>query len=255
MQPDDQPIFLPNHRSSDDDSDSQIGPAKKRNRRKAAILDSDEDSRPAERVDDEEEEECLDDIQVILDEEEEAEEEYEDDDYENILESSDDEAEEETDDEEGVEKKKPKKGKSTKLEIKKALVSLCNEGKEAELMSAAGMNKKAYEELVSLREFVDWADLLTKIENSQLLSQDMIGSFSEYIKTQNVVSNIMDKCQAMSDKIKTSVKNLKEHREPRCLNKKLKLKPYQLVGLNYLVLMFNQRTNCILADEMYVRLA
>ena len=199
------------------------------------------------------EDECLDDIQVILDEdEEENEEEYEDDDYENILASSDEDAEEEELDDEEEDKKKPKKPKSAKLEIKKALVGLCNQGKELELMSVSGMNKKAYEELVSLREFVDWADLLTKIENSQHLSQDMIECFSDYIRTQNVVSNIMDKCQAMSDKIKASVRNLKEHREPRCLNKKLKLKPYQLVGLNYLVLMFNQRTNCILADEMYV---
>ena len=178
---------------------------------------------------------------MILDEED-----YTEDEYENLLSSSDDEAE--TDDEKG--EKKPKKGTSTKLEIKKALVSLCNEGKETELMSVAGLNKKVYDELVSLREFRDWADLKTKFENSEILSEDTIEIFTEYIKTNNVVSSIMDKCQAMSDRIKASVRNLKEHREPRCLNKKLKLKPYQLVGLNYLVLMFQQRTNCILADEM-----
>ena len=209
------------------------------------ILDSDDDSRqPTEKVNDEDEE-CMDDIHVILDEED-----YEEDDYENLMNSSDEEAEEEADVE--VEKKS-KKGKSTKLEIKKALVSLCNEGKEPELMSVTGMNKRAYEELISLREFQDWADLLTKIENSENLSTDTIECFSGYIKTRNVVSNIMDKCQTLSDKIKASVRNLKEHREPRCLNKKLKLMPYQLVGLNYLVMMFNQRTNCILADEMYVK--
>lgn len=60
----------------------------------------------------------------------------------------------------------------------------------------------------------------------------------------------MDKCQELSNRIKRSVSNLKEHREPRCLNKKLKLKPYQLVGLNYLVMMHKQNLNSILADEM-----
>lgn len=188
---------------------------------------------------------CPDDIQVILDEED-----YTEDEYENALASSDDEEdEEEADGEEGAKKPK-KKGQTTKLEIRKALVALCNEGKESELLSVAGMTKKACEELISLRVFTDWADLVTKIEKSENLSEDTLEIFSEHIKTQNVVSNIMDKCQALSDRIKASVRNLKEHRAPRCLNKKLKLKPYQLVGLNYLVLMFQQRTNCILADEM-----
>lgn len=127
---------------------------------------------------------------------------------------------------------------------------MCNEAKEAELLSIVGMNKKNYEEMISLREFKDWSDLLSKFEKSTNLSNDTIEYLSSYIKTKNAVSNIMNKCEELSNKIMQSVKDLKEHREPKCLNKKLKLKPYQLVGLNFLVLMFKQKVNCILGDEM-----
>ena len=180
---------------------------------------------------------------MILDEENQSDDDYESD--EDLLSSSSDENEEE-------DEKVPKKGKSRKLELRKALVNLCNEGKEAELLSITGMNRKIYDELVLLREFRDWSDLMYKLERSTSISTDIIEPLSDFIKTKSVITNIMDKCQDLSNKIKASVKNLKEQNTPRCLNKKLKLKPYQLVGLNYLVMMFKQKLNSVLADEMVI---
>lgn len=193
--------------------------------------------------------ECPDDIQVVLDEDGQSDEDYESD--ENILssESDDDEV-----DEDGNEVKVKKPAKQKKLLLKESLLLLCNEGKESELMSIASVNRKVYDELVSLREFKDWHDLITKFEQSINLGTELIERLTDYMKTKNVISNIMDQCQELSNKSKESVKNLKEHREPKCLNKKLKLKPYQLVGLNYLVLMFKQKTNCILAGNLGVRI-
>jgi len=223
------------NRFMSDDEDSNLTPAKKKSKKKKVVY-----------TDDESNNDQLDDIQVILDEDGQSDDNYESD--ENILSSSSDD--EEIDEEGSGEVKVKKAGKEKKLLLKESLVKLCNEGKESELMSIASINRKVYDELILLREFKDWHDLFTKFERSKNITTDVIERLSDYLKTKNVISNIMDQCQELSNKIKESVKNLKEHREPKCLNKKLKLKPYQLVGLNYLVLMFKQKMNCILADEM-----
>lgn len=60
----------------------------------------------------------------------------------------------------------------------------------------------------------------------------------------------MDECGKISESLSGTVDTLKEFQQPQILNKKMCLSNYQLIGLHWLVLMYEKKLNAILADEM-----
>ncbi|XP_078064934.1 SWI/SNF-related matrix-associated actin-dependent regulator of chromatin subfamily A containing DEAD/H box 1-like isoform X2 [Mustelus asterias] len=99
--------------------------------------------------------------------------------------------------------------------------------------------------------------MFKKFNRPNGLSEDLIWNCKMVIKEREVVLKLMNRCAEISQRLETQVTKITEdggsHRtieQPAILSKSLELKPYQLVGLNWLVLLNKHRVNGILADEM-----
>lgn len=145
---------------------------------------------------------------------------------------------------------------------KAAILSLFNDASVEDIQSMISISIKRVKNLVELRPFLDFSDLRMRLSQKQLLP--VIDSAKDIIYARSIVGNLLSKCQQISQKMQdqvtalidssndsksnTSVLELKT--QPECLNKNLSLKPYQLIGLNWLCLMHKEKINGILADEM-----
>ncbi|XP_028136056.1 SWI/SNF-related matrix-associated actin-dependent regulator of chromatin subfamily A containing DEAD/H box 1 homolog [Diabrotica virgifera virgifera] len=120
-----------------------------------------------------------------------------------------------------------------------------------ELQLISTCSKKKAEAIVDLRPFADWKDLITKIENSKNLGGDLLNYGQEVIHTRNNVKHLMKKCTNLAQQLERAVAagaGVKE--QPSILSSSLKLTSYQMVGLNWLAVLYSQGVNGILADEM-----
>merc|ERR1712051_1132321 len=78
------------------------------------------------------------------------------------------------------------------------------------------------------------------------------------LQMKSAVKKLMDKCQKITLKMEGVVERLTEGKagdmelteQPKMLNSSMTLNPYQMIGLNWLMLMHRQALNGILADEM-----
>jgi len=141
---------------------------------------------------------------------------------------------------------------------KKKVLKFFNEGGDQELTGIQGCNKKKVQEIVKLRPFEGWVDLVTKFQTTKQLNTDMLNSASDLLRMKSGVTSLMNKCQRITNKIEgivekltscsASMLELKE--QPKSLNQNFTLSVYQLIGLNWLMLMHRQSINGILADEM-----
>ncbi|XP_072394473.1 SWI/SNF-related matrix-associated actin-dependent regulator of chromatin subfamily A containing DEAD/H box 1 homolog [Diabrotica undecimpunctata] len=112
-------------------------------------------------------------------------------------------------------------------------------------------SKKKAEAIIDLRPFADWKDLVTKIENSKNLGGDLLNNGQEVITTRNNIRHLMKKCTNLAQQLERAVAagaGVKE--QPSILSSSLKLTSYQMVGLNWLAVLYSQGVNGILADEM-----
>ncbi|XP_067902102.1 SWI/SNF-related matrix-associated actin-dependent regulator of chromatin subfamily A containing DEAD/H box 1-like [Heterodontus francisci] len=113
------------------------------------------------------------------------------------------------------------------------------------------------QKITELRPFNNWEALFKKFNRSHGLCEDLIWNCKIVIKEREVVLQLMNRCAEISQRLEKQVTEITEaggsHRtieQPAILSKSLELKPYQLVGLNWLVLLNKHRVNGILADEM-----
>lgn len=131
------------------------------------------------------------------------------------------------------------------------VIDFLNTATIGELMAVRSLSAKKIEILTPLRPIGDWADLLTKINTSKLLSTDMLNATQEYLNQRNNLSRIMKKCNGLVKALEEAVaKGNKVVKQPALLNPEFKLADYQLVGLNWMAIIHAQRMNGILADEM-----
>jgi SWI/SNF-related matrix-associated actin-dependent regulator 1 of chromatin subfamily A len=84
----------------------------------------------------------------------------------------------------------------------------------------------------------------------------------EMLNARKIVNSLMQKCKQISNEVKrkiervvdTNLDNLEANhkliRQPKVLSTKMQLKSYQVIGMNWLILMHEQKLNSILADEM-----
>ena len=79
------------------------------------------------------------------------------------------------------------------------------------------------------------------------------------LKMRDAISKLMEKCEKITKKMEDMVEHLTESKDtanldlteqPKNITSHLRLTGYQMIGLNWLVLMHKQSLNGILADEM-----
>ena len=108
-------------------------------------------------------------------------------------------------------------------------------------------------------------DLQAKLAESKLAN--VITKAKDVIYARSIVTNLLTKCEKISKRMEDQVAKLIESNDtcinkavksnmlelktqPKNLNPSLSLKPYQLIGLNWLCLIHKENINGILADEM-----
>uniref|UniRef100_A0A674BNP3 DNA helicase n=1 Tax=Salmo trutta TaxID=8032 RepID=A0A674BNP3_SALTR len=120
-----------------------------------------------------------------------------------------------------------------------------------ELSLIAGCSVKKAKKIVELRPFNKV--LFTMMEKG--LSVELLLGCRVVLRERAVVQGLMSKCQNISGKMAKGVnqvidKGMGSVTQPSILNRKLKLKPYQLIGLKWLLLLHQHKLSGILADEM-----
>jgi len=141
---------------------------------------------------------------------------------------------------------------------KKKVLTFFNDGGDQELTGIQGCNKKKALEIVKLRPFEGWVDLVTKLQTSRQLNTEMLNSAVELLRMKSAITKLMNKCQKITAKMEGIVEQLTNcaqssldlQEQPKSLNPNFQLSVFQLIGLNWLVLMHKQSLNGILADEM-----
>ncbi|CAH1799314.1 unnamed protein product [Owenia fusiformis] len=145
---------------------------------------------------------------------------------------------------------------------KEMVLSFFNDAQLEELMIVPGCSRKKADVLVSLRPFEDFDDLTTKVEENKTITDNILAGCKDFIKIRNQVKSLMQKCESISTSLEDVVNSImgkmemdnpltyQISKQPALLNKRLQLKDYQLIGLNWLLLMHKQHLNGILADEM-----
>lgn len=145
--------------------------------------------------------------------------------------------------------------------VKEVIVSFFNDASVEELMTLPGCSKKKSEIIFSSRPFDGWESLVLKFTTTKGLSYEMISGCKEVIKMREVVIRLMQRCEKISSGMEEVVNNLLHSsteledgdqitKQPSNLNQNFQLKPFQMVGLNWLKIMHTQDLNGILADEM-----
>ena len=139
-----------------------------------------------------------------------------------------------------------------------------------EIQLVQGLSRKKADLIIPLRPFANWMDIVLKFKTEKGLNENHLVEAKGVIDQQTTLTNFLEKCESIGLEIEESVRNLcnrqsldKEDNEdvddddqiqivkqPQLLNSDFKLKPYQIIGLNWLYVMFKNNTNAVLSDEM-----
>jgi SWI/SNF-related matrix-associated actin-dependent regulator 1 of chromatin subfamily A len=245
--------------SSSDDDATLIESRQKKHRKRVRVFDDDSSNEPPVlRVSDgsskensgpsdkESAVEIVDDLQVMLEDDQS--------DLSEDSEYSDDEIVFDSDGEDSGEEKKVKtkgsKTESSSANLKVMILELINNGSEADMLNVPMMTRKKLDVILSMRPFESWSQTLTKFESSSALPVDLLEHVKNNVKSRYMITQLLTNCKRISDQIKNTVQNLKGLQQPKILSRELKLKPYQLIGLNWMAMMHEKGINGILADEM-----
>ena len=111
-----------------------------------------------------------------------------------------------------------------------------------------------------MRPYEGWGDLVQKVQSNKQLSTDMLNNATLLLKMRDAVARLMDKCEKITEKMTKIVESLTKSgdnassmeltEQPKSIPEGFKMTGYQMIGLNWLVLMHKQSLNGILADEM-----
>ncbi|NXS11056.1 SMRCD regulator, partial [Neodrepanis coruscans] len=140
---------------------------------------------------------------------------------------------------------------------KAKILSFLQDASLGELTLIPQCSQKKAQKIIALRPFNSWEALFTKMTKTAGLSEDIVWNCKILLKERDVVLKLMNKCEDISNKLTKQVTRITEHggygwniEQPSILNRSLKLKPYQKIGLNWLALLYKHGLNGILADEM-----
>ncbi|XP_052088062.1 SWI/SNF-related matrix-associated actin-dependent regulator of chromatin subfamily A containing DEAD/H box 1A-like isoform X5 [Mytilus californianus] len=144
------------------------------------------------------------------------------------------------------------------------ILSFFDDATLEQLSTMPGVSKRKAEIIEALKPFKTWDKLVQSFTTTKGLSYDVIHGCHEIIRVRNVVIKLMEKCEKISKNMESIVSYLTNKQEleeadnddiqikkqPGNLNPSYQLKPFQMVGLNWLRIMHTQHLNGILADEM-----
>ncbi|KAI1900229.1 hypothetical protein AGOR_G00047850 [Albula goreensis] len=139
--------------------------------------------------------------------------------------------------------------------LKAQILQFFQEASTDELTLIEGCSVKKAQKIVELRPFEAWQDLKETLHKGNALSMDLVYGCRMVLKERQVVLGLMSKCETIARKMTEDVTRVIERgagsmKQPANLNSKFQLKPYQLIGLNWLVLLHQHKLSGILADEM-----
>ncbi|XP_034547870.1 SWI/SNF-related matrix-associated actin-dependent regulator of chromatin subfamily A containing DEAD/H box 1A isoform X2 [Notolabrus celidotus] len=139
--------------------------------------------------------------------------------------------------------------------LKKEIITFFQTASIDELSLISGCSVKKAMKIVELRPFGNWESMRDVFHKGNGLSEDVLMGCKVVLRERKVVLGLMSKCETISTKMTNQVTSLMETgtgamKQPKVLSSQFKLKPYQLIGLNWLLLLHEHNLSGILADEM-----
>ena len=156
-------------------------------------------------------------------------------------------------------------GKSISAKMMEKVLKFFQESSEEELATISRCSTKKASLIIGMRPFKSWKDLLNKFDNTKLLNRDIVWSCIDLLHERQTLCNLMDECSQISKKLEAEFERLQDSKtlspkkfchdvvvqqQPKNLTESFILKPYQMIGLNWLALLHRNNVNGILADEM-----
>ncbi|KAK2871332.1 hypothetical protein Q8A67_023859 [Cirrhinus molitorella] len=143
----------------------------------------------------------------------------------------------------------------TLSKVKSEILSFFQTASVDELTLIAGCSLKKAQKITVLRPFKKWKDLDDTMHRGNGLSTELLAGCREVLKEREVVKGLMSKCEKISVKLIQDVTQVMNKgpgsmSQPQILTSTFQLKPYQLIGLNWLALLHQNKLSGILADEM-----
>uniref|UniRef100_A0A3P8Q6U9 DNA helicase n=1 Tax=Astatotilapia calliptera TaxID=8154 RepID=A0A3P8Q6U9_ASTCA len=140
-------------------------------------------------------------------------------------------------------------------EVKREILAFFQDASLDELSLMSGCSIKKAQKIVELRPFKSWKSLVDVLNKNNGLSEDLLAGCRVVLKERKVVLGLMSKCETISSKMVKQVTQVMEKgtgtmKQPTVLNTQFQLKPYQLIGLKWLLLLHEHKLSGILADEM-----
>ncbi|TNN67613.1 SWI/SNF-related matrix-associated actin-dependent regulator of chromatin subfamily A containing DEAD/H box 1A [Liparis tanakae] len=140
-------------------------------------------------------------------------------------------------------------------DLKKEMLKFFHDASIDELSLIAGCSVKKAQKILELRPFESWQHLVELFVKANGLSDSLLLGCKVVLKERKVVLGLMSKCKTISSKMVKQVTEVMERgtgsmKQPMLLNSQNQLKPYQLIGLKWLLLLNEQKLSGILADEM-----
>lgn len=145
--------------------------------------------------------------------------------------------------------------KGAATDLKTSILNFFNDSSIDELNLISGCSVKKAQRIIELRPFDDWDSLVDMVHKGNGLSEDLLLGCKRVLKERKVVLGLMSRCETISSKLIRRVTDVMESgtgssEQPQLLNQDFQLKPYQLIGLKWLMLLHENKLSCILADEM-----
>ncbi|KAJ7987207.1 hypothetical protein DPEC_G00336350 [Dallia pectoralis] len=139
--------------------------------------------------------------------------------------------------------------------VKGQILKFFQEASLDELSLISGCSVKKARKVVELRPFDEWEDLVAALDRGNGLSSELLQGCRVVLMGRDVVRSLMTQCENITNKMMQDVSQVMERdtgsqKQPEILNSKFQLKPYQLVGQNWLTLLYQNDLSGILADEM-----
>uniref|UniRef100_A0A673H364 DNA helicase n=1 Tax=Sinocyclocheilus rhinocerous TaxID=307959 RepID=A0A673H364_9TELE len=143
----------------------------------------------------------------------------------------------------------------TLSKLKSEILSFFQTASVDELTLIAGCSLKKAQKITELRPFKTWKNLDDAMHRGNGLSTELLTGCREVLKEREVVKGLMSKCEEISVKLIQDVTQVMNKgpgsmSQPQILTSTFQLKPYQLIGLNWLALLHQNKLSGILADEM-----
>ncbi|KAK4475667.1 hypothetical protein MN116_000936 [Schistosoma mekongi] len=166
-------------------------------------------------------------------------------------------------------------------EERRHLLSFFNDAVMEELTLMPGCSRKTAQAIINMRPFKNTKDLVAQLSGVRHLSSNLYECCKDILEVRSSVIRLLNKCERLTAQVANHAARLLEStidlpenavtdhehdefgisktngspvqlvtQQPAILNPLRELKPYQLVGLNWLRLLHHEQVNGILADEM-----